>query len=98
MSVRVLFCLSLELRSSPGPPLSGTQEGSVFGGWFLHVGLSLVTMRCITQLPTPSWEFMTTLGYEWNIIRERVRFRWTIWVCNDPPAFLYSAIFQWKVI
>jgi hypothetical protein len=31
--------LSLELGSSPGPPLSGTQEVPVFGGWFLHVGL-----------------------------------------------------------
>jgi len=26
------------------------------------------------------WEFMTTLGYEWNIIQKRPRFRWTIWV------------------
>lgn len=26
------------------------------------------------------WEFMTTLGYEWNIIQERHRCRWTIWV------------------
>ncbi|KAF8492448.1 hypothetical protein F5888DRAFT_917715 [Russula emetica] len=26
------------------------------------------------------WEFMTTLGYEWNIIQERLRYRWTIWI------------------
>ncbi|KAI0275779.1 hypothetical protein BGY98DRAFT_990566, partial [Russula aff. rugulosa BPL654] len=26
------------------------------------------------------WEFMTTLDYEWNIIQERIRFRWTIWI------------------
>ena len=32
---------------------------------------------------TPSafrWEFVTTLDYEWNVIRGRQPYRWTIWV------------------
>lgn len=95
MSVRALLGLFFELGSSPGPPFSGTQEDPVSGGWFLHVGLPLVTMCYLTQLPTPSWEFMTTLGYEWNVIQERLRSGWTIWVGNDSPVFLCSAIFQW---
>jgi hypothetical protein len=27
-----------------------------------------------------SWEFVTTLDYEWNVIRRHRPFRWTIWV------------------
>ena len=27
-----------------------------------------------------SWEFATTLDYEWNIIRRHRPFRWTVWV------------------
>src|SRR6266852_5486704 len=88
ISVRVLLSLFLALRSSLGPLCSGTQEVPVFGGWFLHVGLPLVTMCYSTQLPTPGWEFMTTLGYEWNIIHQRLRYRWTIWVRNHSPFFL----------
>ncbi|KAI0275777.1 hypothetical protein BGY98DRAFT_990556, partial [Russula aff. rugulosa BPL654] len=26
------------------------------------------------------WEFMTTLGYEWDIIQKRLRYRWSIWI------------------
>ena len=84
------------MRSLPDSPLSRTQEVPVSSGWLLHVGLPLVTTYCITQLsrqlPTLSWEFMTTLGYEWNIIHERLRFRWTIWVRNDSPIFLFCDI------
>ena len=29
----------------------------------------------------PSWEFITTLDYEWSVIRGRRPYRWTIWVC-----------------
>jgi hypothetical protein len=32
-----------------------------------------------TNLPH-SWEFLTTLGYEWDVIRGRLPYRWTIWV------------------
>ncbi len=34
-----------------------------------------------TRLHT-SWEFVTTLNYEWRTIRGRQPYRWTIWVCN----------------
>ena len=27
-----------------------------------------------------SWEFVTTLDYEWSVIRRHRPFRWTIWV------------------
>ena len=76
----------LLMRSSPAHwHLSGTQEVPVFGGWFLHVGQPPVTIHYLTQLLTPSWEFMTTLGYEWNVIQERLRYRWTIWVRSRSP-------------
>jgi hypothetical protein len=43
---------------------------------------SLIT--CCAHRPTlhPSWEFITTLDYEWSVIQGRRRYRWTIWVCN----------------
>lgn len=43
----------------------------------------------ITQ-PDPlfySWEFFTTLDYEWSFIQRRRPYLWTIWVCG-PEAFL----------
>ena len=27
-----------------------------------------------------SWEYLTTLEYEWDVIRGRRPYRWTIWV------------------
>ena len=30
-----------------------------------------------------SWEFFTTLDYEWKVIRGRIPYRWTIWVRDD---------------
>ena len=92
----VCFSASLSIRSSPGLPLSGTQKVPVLGGWFLHVSLLLRCVVCyVTQLPTPSWEFMTTLGYEWDIIQKRLRYRWSIWVRNDSP-FLFCVILVGK--
>jgi hypothetical protein len=29
-----------------------------------------------------SWEFVTTLDYEWRVFRGRQRYLWTIWVCS----------------
>jgi hypothetical protein len=26
------------------------------------------------------WEYFTTLGYEWRVIRQRIPYRWTIWI------------------
>ena len=30
-----------------------------------------------------SWEFVTTLEYEWEVIQGRLSYRWTIWVRNN---------------
>ena len=35
-----------------------------------------------------SWEFFTTLDYEWSVIRGRREYRWTIWVCIDARFLL----------
>ena len=37
-----------------------------------------------------SWEFVTTLEYEWDIIRGRIPYQWTIWVRNDILFALVS--------
>ena len=47
------------------------------------------------SIPSPSWEFFTTLGYEWNVVRRRLPYLWTIWVCGNmkyvlPLCFLCS--------
>ena len=45
----------------------------------------------MTQTSTRSWEFFTTLDYEWNVCRGRLPYRWTIWVGEfflDSFAFL----------
>jgi hypothetical protein len=43
---------------------------------------SLITCCVYRSTPRPSWEFITTLDYEWSVIQGRRRYRWTIWVCN----------------
>jgi hypothetical protein len=34
----------------------------------------------VTHLCILSWEFITTLDYEWSVIQGRRPYRWTIWV------------------
>ncbi|KAN0118718.1 hypothetical protein V8E52_004829 [Russula decolorans] len=56
-----------------------------FCGWYLYVGLALIgtlPFRCDNSIliGTPSWEYMITLDYEWNVIRGRRPYRWTIWI------------------
>jgi len=44
----------------------------------------VAVMICpLSLLPTASWEFLTTLDYEWSIIRGRRPYRWSIWVRDD---------------
>jgi hypothetical protein len=45
-----------------------------------------------TQSPpsVSSWEFFTTLGYEWDVIRGRRPYRWTIWVCSVLSGFVFA--------
>jgi hypothetical protein len=64
--------------------------------WSLPVGLSgcprLLFSRYLAYLnPYPSWEFFTTLDYEWGVIRGRRPYRWTIWVRNQLLALDSSA-------
>jgi hypothetical protein len=35
-----------------------------------------------------SWEFFTTLDYEWDVIRGHEPYRWTIWVCTLLSGFV----------
>src|SRR5258708_27145447 len=51
-------------------------------------------MSHTTQFLIPSWEFVITLDYEWNVIRGRRPYRWTIWVRNHSPLSVCSATFQ----
>jgi hypothetical protein len=61
----------------------------VFDGIFLCVAcLSRITRRsCHVIALLFSWEFVTTLGFEWNVIRGHRPYRWTIWVSGDGPLF-----------
>lgn len=73
----------------PNELLSQTWGSSTFG--ISHMGFSC---GCVLLRPSPplisasSWEYITTLDYEWDFIRGRRPYRWTIWVCNDA---LFSA-------
>ena len=45
---------------------------------------SLASRLYSTTQPCPSassWEFIITLDFEWDVIRGRRPYRWTIWVC-----------------
>ena len=50
--------------------------------WSLHVSPHHFSARYSTQsfLSRASWEYFTTLEYEWRVIRGRLPYRWTIWV------------------
>ncbi len=37
-----------------------------------------------------SWEFFTNLDYEWDAIRGRRPYRWTIWVCSLLSGFVIA--------
>lgn len=50
-----------------------------------------VFMRVVAAQSSPSsWEFLTTLDYEWRVIRGRLPYLWTIWVCNNRCFFTLS--------
>jgi hypothetical protein len=57
--------------------------------WDLYVRvLSCVdlSLSC-TSIRTSSWEYVTTLDFELDIIWGRRSYRWTIWVCSDRRFF-----------
>jgi hypothetical protein len=82
MRLKLLTTLSLNSRAQD--PLSH-YRWRLPVGLLCHVNLPL----SVDQSPTYSWEFLTTLDYEINIIRGHIPYRWTIWVrvsslCNLP--------------
>lgn len=44
-----------------------------------------------TQSSLSSWEYFTTLDYEWMVIRRRLPYRRTIWVRSDRPFALVQS-------
>jgi hypothetical protein len=72
-------------------PDSNGHKVLAYCGWYFHVSL-LVLMTDITGVPskriqiispTVSWEFVTSLHYEWSVIRGRQPYRWAVWVRGD---------------
>jgi hypothetical protein len=60
----------------------GGYEALAPHGWCIHVGLHVLPRQPSLHLTTqPSWEFLTTLDHEWDVIRGHRPYRWTIWVC-----------------
>lgn len=65
---------------------SGRDESLACCGWTLLVCLPrrALDSHNISNNNNPvlisSWEFATTLDYEWSAIRRHRPFRWTIWV------------------
>jgi len=53
----------------------------------LHVSMRTPTLTAypiiINRLSASRWEFVTTLDYEWSVIRRRRPYRWTIGVRDD---------------
>jgi len=43
-------------------------------------------------IPTHSWEYVTTLEYEWNVFRGRIPYRHTIWVRKYLRTALRSSV------
>ena len=66
--------------SNSGPP-----EFLALSKWDLHVRVAFcvdLSLSC-TSIRTSSWEYVTTLDFELDMIRGRRPYRWTIWVCRD---------------
>ena len=93
----VYYAFSASLRKLKNPPglifsvallkLSVTVDG-------LYMWVHILQLR-VTLFPLTSgrplhirWEFVTTLYYEWHVIRGHRPYRWTIWVCSymSSPA------------
>ena len=59
-------------------------------GIYMCVGLLVTTFanevsrtQVIFIFQPRSWEYFTTLDYEWSVLRGRQPYRWTIWVRDD---------------
>ena len=62
----------------------GSQEPLAHHKWYLHVRMfpRVNLLISLSSNLISSWEFVSTLNYELDIIRGRRSYRWTIWVCN----------------
>jgi hypothetical protein len=86
---RLWQCSSKRLTSSSLN--SGGQDLFPCLRWHLPVGLPCRAHLPFSSGSTPgsSWEFVTTLNYDFDIIRRKHPYKWTIWVRSDWP-FLNS--------
>ena len=76
---------------------SGALEALARRGWYLHVSLPVLRLLPHWLLfdctqpwirnPT-SWEYLSTLDFEWDFIRGKRPYCWTIWVCSLLGGFL----------
>ena len=76
--------ISPQRRSTPS---TLSQMVSTCGSSYAVIDMPL--LRDLTN-PTRSWEFFTNLDYEFDIIRGRRPYRWTIWVRNSGLCFRAS--------
>jgi len=96
--VAIPVCTSLQPSPGAWKPTecvsdSGAVKGMARRVWPLHVGSLLVSIvalqvrdiACSSHFPIGSWEFVTGLHFEWDVIRRRQTYRWTIWVRDDEP-------------
>ncbi len=78
---------------------SGSPELLAHSKWDLYVRVLYcvgLPLSC-TSIRTYSWEYVTTLHFELDIIRGRRSYRWTIWVCSDrsfSPVVLSALRFR----
>src|SRR6267154_1806705 len=76
---------------------SNNVETLACSGWTLLVCLPLQALDShnISNNNNPvlfsSWEFVTTLDYEWSVIRRHRPYRWSIWVRSDA-LFVSSCV------
>ena len=81
----------------------GSDQNLACCSWTLLVCLSRQALDShnISDNDTPvlisSWEFVTTLDYEWSVIRRHRPFRWTIWV-RINVLFLLSFVAQVRAL
>lgn len=77
---------------------SGTREAQGYNTWRIHVGCLIRLSRStpsIMSLFISSWEFVTTLDYEWSVFRGHRQYLWTIWVSSSRDvSFLIRVAYE----
>ena len=59
----------------------------IANGIYMYVCFAASTSRSHSSIRSSSWEYVTTLDFELDIIRGRRSYCWTIWVCSDTRRF-----------